>query len=81
MHYLVPYSLHLSPGQLALGQQSNYLTHKLKVWWYDATLFDIIFINHSHSTIIHSFILHHSPRPVFLYPHRFSAQQETSMGC
>jgi hypothetical protein len=26
----------------------------------------IIFNNHSHSTIIHSFILHHSPRPVFL---------------
>ncbi len=28
----------------------------------------IIFNNHSHSTIILSFILHHSPRHVFLYP-------------
>ncbi len=37
----------------------------------------LIFINHSHSTIIHSFILHYSSRPVFLYPHRFSF----SMGC
>jgi hypothetical protein len=39
----------------------------------------IIFNNHSHSTIIHSFILHHSPRPVFLYPHRFFAQQEKNL--
>jgi hypothetical protein len=30
----------------------------------------IIFNNHSHNTIIHSFILHLSPRP-----HRFFAQQ------
>jgi hypothetical protein len=36
----------------------------------------IFFNNHSYSTIIHSFILHHSPKPVFLYPHRFFAQQE-----
>jgi hypothetical protein len=34
----------------------------------------IIFNNHSHSTIIHSFIIHHSPRPVFLYP-----QQEKNL--
>jgi hypothetical protein len=39
----------------------------------------IIFNNHSHSTIIHSFVLHHSPRPVFLYPHRFFAQQEKNL--
>ncbi len=39
----------------------------------------IIFNNHSHSTIIHSFILHHSPRPVILYPHRFFAQQEKNL--
>jgi hypothetical protein len=32
-----------------------------------------IFNNHSYSTIIHSFIFHHSLRPVFLYPDRFSA--------
>jgi hypothetical protein len=36
----------------------------------------IIFNIHSYNTIIHFFILHHLPRPVFLYPHRFSAQQE-----
>jgi hypothetical protein len=43
----------------------------------------IIFNNHSHSTIIHSFILHHSPRPVFLYPHRASSlsKRRTSMRC
>jgi hypothetical protein len=28
-------------------------------------IFIIFFNNHSHSTIIHSFIPHHSPRPVF----------------
>jgi hypothetical protein len=28
------------------------------------------------TTIIHSFILHHFPRPVFLYLHHFSDQQE-----
>ena len=39
----------------------------------------IIFNNHSHSTIIHSFILHHWPRPIFLYPHRFFAQQEKNL--
>jgi hypothetical protein len=39
----------------------------------------IIFNNHSHSTIIHSFILHHSPRPVFLYSHRCFAQQEKNL--
>ncbi len=39
----------------------------------------IIFNNHSHSTILHSFILHHSPRPVFLCPHRFFAQQEKNL--
>ena len=66
MHYLVPYSLHLSPGQLALGQQSNYLIHKLKVWWHYATLLTfIIFIDQSHSTIIHSFILHYSAEACF----------------
>ncbi len=36
----------------------------------------IIFNIHSYNTIIHSFILHHFPRPVFLYLHRFSYQQE-----
>ena len=36
----------------------------------------IIFNIHSYNTIIHSFILHHLPTPVFLYLHRFSAQQE-----
>ncbi len=36
----------------------------------------IIFNIHSYNTIIHSFILHHFPRPVFLYLHRFSDQQE-----
>ncbi len=39
----------------------------------------IIFNNHLHSKIIHSFILHHSPRPVFLYPLRFFAQQEKNL--
>ncbi len=39
----------------------------------------IIFNNHSHSTTIHSFALHHSPWPVFLYPHRFFAQQEKNL--
>jgi hypothetical protein len=42
----------------------------------------IIFNNHSHNTTnVHSsFILHHSPRPVFLYPpHRFFAQQEKNL--
>ncbi len=39
----------------------------------------IIFNNHSNSTIIHSFTRHHSPRPVFLYPHRFLAQQEKNL--
>jgi hypothetical protein len=41
----------------------------------------LIYINfniHSHSTI-HSFILHHSSRPAFLYPHRFFAQQEKNI--
>ncbi len=47
----------------------------LKVRWHYATHFN----NHSHGTIIHSFILHHSPRPVFLYPHRFFAQQEKNL--
>ncbi len=36
----------------------------------------IIYNIHSYNTIIHSFILHHFPRPVFLYLHRFSDQQE-----
>jgi hypothetical protein len=36
----------------------------------------IIFNIHLYSTIIHSFILHHLPWPVFLYLHRFSDQQE-----
>ncbi len=36
----------------------------------------IIFNIHSYNTIIHSFILHHLPRPVFLYLHHFSDQQE-----
>jgi hypothetical protein len=42
----------------------------------------IIFNNHSHNTTnVHSsFILHHSLRPVFLYPpHRFFAQQEKNL--
>jgi hypothetical protein len=29
--------------------------------------------------IIHSFILHYSPRPVFLYPHRFCTHQEKNL--
>ncbi len=36
----------------------------------------IIFNIHSYNLIIHSFILHHLPRSVLLYLHRFSAQQE-----
>jgi hypothetical protein len=36
----------------------------------------IIFYIHFYNTIILSFIIHQSPRPVFLYPHRFLAQQE-----
>ncbi len=36
----------------------------------------IIFNIHSYNKIILSFILHQSPRPIFLYPHRFYAQQE-----
>jgi hypothetical protein len=38
-------------------------------WWHYATLFNIyLFFNiHSYNTIIHSLILHHLPRPVFLY--------------
>ncbi len=50
----------------------------LKLWWHSATFLKtfIIFNIHSYNTIIHSFILHHLPRPVFLYLHRFSAQQE-----
>ncbi len=52
----------------------------LKVWWHKPFFFIfIIFINHSHNPIIHSFILHHSPSPVFLYPHRFFAQQEKNL--
>jgi hypothetical protein len=35
----------------------------------------IMFHIHSYNTIIHSFIIHHLPRPVFLYLHRFSAQK------
>jgi hypothetical protein len=51
----------------------------IKVWWH--YLFDIfiIFNNHSHSTVIHSFILHHSPRPVFLYLHCFFTQLEKNL--
>jgi len=36
----------------------------------------IIFDIHSYNTITHPFILYHSPRPIFLYPHRVFAQQE-----
>jgi hypothetical protein len=50
----------------------------LKLWWHYATFLKtfISFNIHSYNTIIHSFILHHLPRPVFLNLHRFSAQQE-----
>ncbi len=41
----------------------------------------IIFNNHSRSAIIHSLILRQSPRPVFLYPHLISAQQEKHPWC
>jgi hypothetical protein len=34
----------------------------------------IIFNNHSQSTIIHSFIVRNSPRPVFLYPATFCTE-------
>ncbi len=38
-----------------------------KVFWHYATIFTFItFYIHSYNTIIHSFILHHLPRPVFL---------------
>ncbi len=38
-----------------------------KVCWHYATIFTFItFYIHSYHTIIHSFILHHLPRPVFL---------------
>jgi hypothetical protein len=33
----------------------------------------VISNSYSYSTIIHSFILHHSPRPAVLYPHRLFA--------
>jgi hypothetical protein len=36
----------------------------------------IIFNILSYKTVLHSFILRHLPRPVLLYLHRFSAQQE-----
>jgi hypothetical protein len=36
----------------------------------------IIIDTHSYITIIHSFKLHHSPRPFLLYPHRFSSHRE-----
>ena len=59
--------------------------HKLffsssKIWWQFRSfwLFNS-FNNHSNSTIIHSFILHYSPRHVFLYPHRFFAQREKNL--
>jgi hypothetical protein len=40
----------------------------------------ILTIIHTYNhTFIHSFILHHSSRPVFLYPHRFFAQQEKTL--
>jgi len=35
-----------------------------------------LFNIHSYNKIVHSFILDHLPRPVFLYLHRFSAQQQ-----
>ncbi len=46
----------------------------LKVWWHFATLFEIYYFL-TYNTITHPFILHHSPRPVFLNPHRVFAQQ------
>jgi hypothetical protein len=50
------------------------------VWWHNATIFIfIIFKNHSHSTIIDSFIPHYSPMPVSMYPHRFFAKQEKNL--
>jgi hypothetical protein len=44
----------------------------MSLFFFTFTIFNI----HSYNTIIHSFILHHFPRPVFLYLHRFSDQQE-----
>ncbi len=58
------------------GERFKGLVALCHSFWYTVL---IIFNNHSHSTIIHSFILHHSPRPVFLYPHRFFAQQEKNL--
>ncbi len=40
----------------------------------------IIFNIHSSNTSIHSFILHHLTRSVFLYLHRCSSKRRTSMG-
>jgi hypothetical protein len=38
-----------------------------KVWWHYADLFEIYyFLTFIHTIQSHSFILHHSPRPVFL---------------
>ncbi len=52
-----------------------------KVWWH--FFYHLLFLTFSHiihrtSYIVHSFVLHRLPRPVFLYLHRFSAQQEKS---
>ncbi len=50
----------------------------LKVWWHYATLFVIYYFWQSFTQYNHTFI-HPSSFAVFLYPHRFFAQQENNL--